>query len=297
MTPDQFPHMRASLAEHAHFDIALHQISEGLKAGSIRSVVWADAKQTLSRFASAAWEVQVREQFFRSGKWERQPRAVQDLEDSIQIMGLHDVLSTAKKVGRSTASGPAVDAMKSYCAEVLPLALAVASLKDMIVKGRAPSAVPPKPENPNKIVRTCPVCFRKIAATSGKMAHHGYQRPGGGWQTSSCPGIRFKPLEVSPDGLRWLVGTLREQLVVARRAYDLRDTLPEEFLVRDYSAKSASAMKKIGRSDPGWDGEFRRHVQELESEISLLQTELPQLEHRLTNWVVTEQQYLQSAHA
>ena len=68
--------------------------------------------------------------------------------------------------------------VRSFAAEALPLAEAVVSLKDKVVKGRAPSTGPAKPVNPNKIVKTCPCCFRQIAVTDGTMAHHGYQRPG-----------------------------------------------------------------------------------------------------------------------
>lgn len=44
---------------------------------------------------------------------------------------------------------------------------------------------------------TCQICGRKILAKNGKIAHHGYRRPGEGWQTASCEGARHLPLEVS----------------------------------------------------------------------------------------------------
>lgn len=288
MTPAQFPLLRSAHKHHERFDAALFQIAEGLRIGAIRNVVLADAKHTLSHYAYSAWDVHVRERFFDAGKWESLSKDVRHLGNSIHILGLHDVIATAKKVAKSKASGPAVEAMRSFCAEVLPLSLAVASLKDKAVKGRAPNQGPSKPVNPNKVVQTCPVCFRHIAATAGTMAHHGYRRPGGGWQTASCPGVRFKPLEVSPEGLQWLVTTLSEQLRTARLAYEQRETLPEVFLVRDHSASQRTAMKKIGRGDAEWPAEFRRHVAELESEIAVLQAELPMLEQRLATWAPAE---------
>lgn len=48
---------------------------------------------------------------------------------------------------------------------------------------------------------TCQVCGRAIRAASGRIAHHGYQRPGGGWQTASCRGARHVPYEVGHDAL------------------------------------------------------------------------------------------------
>lgn len=44
---------------------------------------------------------------------------------------------------------------------------------------------------------TCQICGRDIKAKSGKIAHHGYTRPGMGWQTGSCEGARHQPLELS----------------------------------------------------------------------------------------------------
>jgi hypothetical protein len=44
---------------------------------------------------------------------------------------------------------------------------------------------------------TCQICARLIRSKHGVIAHHGYTRPGGGWQTSSCDGTHHSPLEVS----------------------------------------------------------------------------------------------------
>ena len=46
---------------------------------------------------------------------------------------------------------------------------------------------------------TCQICARAIKANTGVIAHHGYQRPGSGWQTASCDGAKQLPYEVSRD--------------------------------------------------------------------------------------------------
>jgi Resolvase, N terminal domain len=57
----------------------------------------------------------------------------------------------------------------------------------------------------NKVVGICPCCFREIAVQRGLMVHHGYERHTG-YHTSSCEAaFRFKPLEVSGEGLQWLL--------------------------------------------------------------------------------------------
>lgn len=48
---------------------------------------------------------------------------------------------------------------------------------------------------------TCQICGRAIKAKNGFIAHHGYRRPGTGWQTASCMGAKFRPYEVACDAL------------------------------------------------------------------------------------------------
>jgi hypothetical protein len=48
---------------------------------------------------------------------------------------------------------------------------------------------------------TCQICGRAIKANTGRIAHHGYTRPGQGWQTRSCFGAGFLPYELACDAL------------------------------------------------------------------------------------------------
>lgn len=56
--------------------------------------------------------------------------------------------------------------------------------------------------NTNEPTTTCQICGRLIKLVRGNIAHHGFQRPGSGYQTSSCMGARELPFEVSCDVLR-----------------------------------------------------------------------------------------------
>jgi hypothetical protein len=60
-------------------------------------------------------------------------------------------------------------------------------------------------------ITTCQICARAIQAKKGVIAHHGYRRPQrhSGWQTSSCPGARSLPYEVSRDRLYQVIEGLR----------------------------------------------------------------------------------------
>ena len=278
---EKFPSLRAAARRPSRFEIAFERVLAGIEAGSIRNVDYQDVKYEVGQAAADAWRKHVASPFFHGGQWEKLPPDVNELYDSITILSLHDVIATAKKVARSKTQGPAADAMRAFCAEVLPLAEAVASLKDKVVKGRAPSAGPSKPVNPNKVVKTCPVCFRSIAVLAGRMAHHGYTRPEIGFQTASCEGIRFKPLEVSSEGLQWLIEALRKRLESRKLAYAERATQPEFLMARQ--GHNGAAIK-VMRGDAQWPQVFTRHVVELRAEIAAIERELPTLDKMLADW-------------
>lgn len=278
MTPENFPLLTSATRSASSFAMAINEIAEALKAGTIRNVVLNDAKHTLSSATYDGWRKHVQEPFFYRGNYETLPQEVIDLDNSISILGLHDVLATSRKLAKTKIQSNAVDAMRSFVNEVLPLAEAVASLKDKVVKGRVPSSGPSQPANPSKVVKTCPCCFRPIAVLGTTMAHHGYRRPGTGWQTASCPGVRFKPLEMSSEGLEWLISILRSQLETARAAY------------RDRANKTCLPVLKMHKlvevttGSPEWAREFRQFVAALEYEIGGLERELPMLDTRLRDW-------------
>lgn len=58
---------------------------------------------------------------------------------------------------------------------------------------------------------TCQCCGRKYLAKVGTVAHHGYQRPGDGWQTASCGGAKYLPFEVSRVRLGEVIVSLKAQ--------------------------------------------------------------------------------------
>jgi len=55
----------------------------------------------------------------------------------------------------------------------------------------------------------CQCCNRPIHAARGTIAHHGYTRPGDGWQTPSCFGAKHLPWEVSRDQVLVLIDHLK----------------------------------------------------------------------------------------
>ena len=66
------------------------------------------------------------------------------------------------------------------------------------------------PETPEG---TCQICGREHKIVRGKIALHGYQRPGDGHAHGRCYGAGYLPYEIDRDRLRWFItDVLRAQL-------------------------------------------------------------------------------------
>lgn len=277
----QFPRLLVAARRADHFLSAVRALADGVAAGSIRNTDLKEAKLILGRAVENAWQASVCEPYFYAGRYETQPDDAQKLYYSITISGLHDLLIANRKLSRSTSTNEAVDAMRSIVAEALPLAEAADFLKSKIVKGRVSNNTPAKPQNPNKDVKTCPVCYRHIAVQNGKMAHHGYTRPGYGFQTASCGGIKFPPLEISPEGLQWALQEAQAELKKVESLYDDRSALTS--LIKPTSSFN-QPRHAITIDDPRWPRMFRAYCAQLEATMRHLRHEIDERETRLLNW-------------
>lgn len=285
--PVAFPVIRPT-ARPEKFDEAVRRLREAAEAGGIRKADLDAIRGTLGRAAEEAWKRTVQEPYFWMGKWESQPQPIRDLYNDIMISSLHDCLSARRKIDRAGLDGPVIAAMDAVLAEAMPLAEAVRDLKGHVVKGRAPNPNPPR-DNPDKETGTCSCCFRGIAVVpSGHMAHHGYQRPGTGEQTPSCAGIRFRPLEVSVEGLEWLVGAVDKRRSDTEGRLARADELTEiSWLERDRTKGAgpyAQVRKTCRKGEEGWDGVLRLHVEQLGRMVRSLGSELEFLTSELARW-------------
>jgi hypothetical protein len=97
---------------------------------------------------------------------------------------------------------------------------------------------------------TCQCCGRQIFAQRGKIAHHGYERPGYGWQTASCMGATYLPFEVDRAHLADLIVRLEHELQETR-----------ENLVNINAEKVKLAFSIEVDCEPYWDTTSYRSVQ------------------------------------
>jgi hypothetical protein len=283
--PSDFPMLTSyivgrGLQSEERYVKALRYIDEGLRCGEIRNIAWKESKDALSRFVDHAWEKLIDEPYF----WGQRDQS-EDLYQfgwDVRVSGLHGVTASKKRADKTKLEGPAVDAARNLLHELQPLTDAVNSLKAHIVKGRAPNP-DPKPENPNKVVRTCPCCFRSIAVQSNRMVHHGYERPWEGMQTASCMGIRYKPLERSDEGLRAaIIGTEKH---IARRENDLAEKESKTTL----SVKNnRGQLIEITPDHKGWASALTDWEYRVKRDIHLSKETLIALKDKLSGWRQTE---------
>lgn len=280
---DQFPILRAHARKPERFDLAVQVLSQGLAEGSIRKKDHDEAKQILGDAVYRSWNATIGEPFFHAGRWETQPAEVRKLMEGTTPGNLHEVLHFAKKLAIVPSQAPALQAMRALVAEALPLAQAAAELKPMIVKGREPNPEPAAPANPDQVRATCSCCFRGIAVTAaGKMAHHGYQRPFEGYQTRSCDGTRFPPLEVSTEGLEWLIWHMEEHRDQVQDRLDRKESLTK--LTYSLREKGQVVRKEVEKGHPDWDRRFRSWEAAAQEELRQTHATLDQLGKTLEEW-------------
>lgn len=264
---------------------ALDLLRLSVEEGQIRKAELDDVKFVLGRSVERVWEAHVADPHFHARQFERQPEEVRALYFSVSISSLHDILSSARKIEKSGASGPVCDKMREVMAECLPLAQAVADLKSKVVKGRAPRERPVTPPNPHKQTGTCACCQKEQAVkpADGKMAHHGYRRPGDGYQTSSCAGVSFPPLEVSTEGLVWLINA--EVAAVAARKRLVEDPSLITSLPRPKtSSRHAAPSPPLERGEDGFDRLLSLKLRELRAEIPHIESGIERLGEDLAVW-------------
>jgi len=73
---------------------------------------------------------------------------------------------------------------------------------------------------------TCQICGRDIKAKKGVIAHHGYRRPGDGWQTGSCFGARHVPYEQGSDAIEIMIPRVAAQIEHLRSGRDALEARP-----------------------------------------------------------------------
>lgn len=148
---------------------------------------------------------------------------------------------------------------------------------------------------------TCQICGRAIWANTGKIAHHGYQRPDHGWQTTSCMGARYLPYEQSCDRIPEVIANIEGYIARTTSALELFVASPPNVLIYEkYQGMSKRPLSiEVARPidfDPSkiayrsfrpdsYDNLFFGRKDSFERDIASAKNYLAYLNKRLTDWI------------
>lgn len=194
-----FPLIRAAHGSERNekaFDKALRDVVAYTAEGVLIKAEFGDIKDAFTRAIDRAWDVLRKAHFFTPNR----SKEVEELFWSFSIPYPHVLPGYLKRTLATKTLPVAVrDDLVALLAEGIALNDMLVALKPLVGK-RAPQRTAKQVEREGN-ERTCQICGRGILGHAGIIAHHGYQRPGDGWQTDSCNGARELPFELSREKL------------------------------------------------------------------------------------------------
>lgn len=163
---------------------------------------------------------------------------------------------------------------------------------------------------------SCQCCQGKILANTGVIAHHGYTRPGDGWQSASCHGARRLPFEVDRTALGEVIDMLKHAIKIARAMR--RDIVAEKHPItrsfRDYDKprqpgghyvsvevvftrdtfdalvkKHANVFRRAGFYTLSFDELKTARLAEQDQRITTLVSDLKSCEAKYASWKITHE--------
>jgi hypothetical protein len=153
-----------------------------------------------------------------------------------------------------------------------------------------------------EVFGTCQICLRSIGTKTGHIAHHGYKRPGHGWQTSSCFGAKWRPLEVACDAIpRAIEGLILHSGRQAVMQTEMITNPPAELSSKDAYGKVRRVFTKPEGFNtgvkpvtykPGYESLFWMKIQSITSELKACIEDIGFLTERLASWKPVNQEIL-----
>lgn len=271
-----------NLKDKNKFDSAMVTLHNAVDQGSIRKVELDTLKSVLNGACSATWEKHYVDVYLNQTHEQRDASPMSKDEEDLYYKdkGFRNMPLIVKKYAKLAHKSSLISMAVQIATEYALFKDIMDHLKTNTTAGRAPS-LNIKPINPNQVRGTCGWCLRNIAIEkTGLMSHHGFTRPGVGYQTQSCNGVSYKNLEVSLDGLQARIKATEQEK--EKLEYRLKE-LPKlvTLNIRKTGSKDIIA---IGKEDPNWAKAHYTTKINLESEIRSITKELEDLKKVLQKW-------------
>lgn len=262
------------------FIASLENLKMAVKEGTIRKADLETIKSDLNRACEASWD-----KWFNPMYWAKDNQNISKEEDDIyyKSKGFRDAPGIIKNYTKYAHQSKLIAMAIQIATEFASFKDIMEHLKSTMTTGRIPSTTV-KYTNPNQIRGTCAWCLRDIAIDrSGLMAHHGYERPDTGWQTQSCPGIGYKNLEISLDGLKAHIKAIEQ--FQSRKEQELH-SLPSitSLKIKVKSLRNGDSEETISKDDPRWKVAYRNELSGLEYIIHQAKSDLVHYNKKLHEW-------------
>lgn len=126
----------------------------------------------------------------------------------------------------------------------------------------------------------CQICGREIKDNKGLIAHHGFRRPGGGWQTNSCAGARHPSYAKSRVALPNSILNMK-RWVESREKY-LKKL--KEGNIKLSNGRSGPFYREYEPGDRLYEMQQKESIRQVEAEIVFGNREVDRLQSRYDNW-------------
>jgi hypothetical protein len=152
---------------------------------------------------------------------------------------------------------------------------------------------------------TCQICEREVKVPHGLTSHHGYTRPGNGWQTGSCPGARELPYELSCEMIPPIIKGIKNYVAGLQAQRDTYMTKPPKVLTRTIkdmyrgTEETAKYERPEGFNAQGIVDEtehfgyyeeykkyFKQAIYNMDRDMKNANQDIKRLQARVDNWVL-----------
>lgn len=167
--------------------------------------------------------------------------------------------------------------------------IAAKEAKAMIAGGTAMFETEARRAEEQKTRSHCQVCERLIQAKTGLIAHHGYRRPGMGWQTASCFGARGLPYEESRELIPFAMCVVAEHRERQLELIERLEKSPPRGLELErqegpFRARYAVCWTAL-KGSYEYEQTLKRRIWGAQQEVKACETELERLQKRWLAWV------------
>jgi len=145
----------------------------------------------------------------------------------------------------------------------------------------------------------CQICGRAVKSKNGVIAHHGFKRPGQGWQTASCYGAKYRPYEVAKDALENYLPEVKKWMKIKQESLNSLLDCPPDKLDAVIKLDASGKMKSVVYTKPdnfdkndnqhyvqphSYAGEYRSKVRHLRIQIAEMVQDIGYLTQRIADW-------------